>query len=439
VDVGYNFLSPVNWCPADNEDLPCPAPLGAVVPWQSNPPELALPGARQGAIAIQSGSHLYLAGGAAADGTVLAETLETTVTTDGNFQPWIAGPALPEPRTDAAYASLSGVPYVIGGLDAAGAPTSTVYMGQLEEGALTGWVLADGQEGRPDLTLPVPVAGAAAAGSGNAIYLMGGRTADGLTASVWRSALPANSPVLGPWEEVEGAPLPEPRADASAASIGNQIYVAGGEGPRGVSSAVSTLFLEAGLPRIDEVTGEPEGWVTDPDQALPAPRARASTFSANGLLYVVGGVDDTASLQYTTLWAIPDATGAVTWHYLDQSNLTDGIADAASVAVGATAFLFGGETEDGVSDGASRANLSPAPPFFRLGLFGATLPALSIKGEIGQQLGYINAMTVGMINFVVLVAIGLAFSHRTQTFRLIERLTRGRFRAPRDDEYTPTV
>ena len=29
VEVGYNFASIVNWCPAENEDLPCPAPAGA--------------------------------------------------------------------------------------------------------------------------------------------------------------------------------------------------------------------------------------------------------------------------------------------------------------------------------------------------------------------------------------------------------------------------
>ena len=54
VDVGYNFLSIVNWCPEGNKDLPCPAPAGAVVPWEPSPAELALPSARSGALAVQS-------------------------------------------------------------------------------------------------------------------------------------------------------------------------------------------------------------------------------------------------------------------------------------------------------------------------------------------------------------------------------------------------
>ena len=44
---------------------------------------------------------------------------------------------------------------------------------------------------------------------------------------------------------------------------------------------------------------------------------------------------------------------------------------------------------------AARANLAPQPPFFQLGLVGATVPALKVSGEIGQQLGYLNAATAG--------------------------------------------
>ena len=68
VKVGYNFLSVVNWCPNSNATLPCPAPIGAVVPWQTSPPELALPAGLSGAVAVPSGTHLYLVGGRTAAG-----------------------------------------------------------------------------------------------------------------------------------------------------------------------------------------------------------------------------------------------------------------------------------------------------------------------------------------------------------------------------------
>ena len=101
-------------------------------------------------------------------------------------------------------------------------------------------------------------------------------------------------------------------------------------------------------------------------------------------------------------------------------------------------YLVGGTGADGAPlASVARANLSPKPPFFQLGILGATIPALSIKGEIGQQLGYINAMGVGMTNFVILVIIGYAMSHRRGSLRVLEKLSRGRIKAPPEDEFVP--
>ena len=156
VQVGYNFASIVNWCPAGNEDLPCPVPTGAVLPWQPSPAELALPAAREGAVAFQSGTSLYLIGGMTADGAtdevLIAEATLTDGQPDGNLTSWRPGPSLPEPRSGAALGVYVGVPYVVGGVDASGQATDTVFKGIVEEGVLTGWQLADGAggHGRPD-------------------------------------------------------------------------------------------------------------------------------------------------------------------------------------------------------------------------------------------------------------------------------------------------
>ena len=50
VDLGVLVWSPINLCPPTNEDLPCPAPAGALVPWQPSPQELNLPQPRIGRI-----------------------------------------------------------------------------------------------------------------------------------------------------------------------------------------------------------------------------------------------------------------------------------------------------------------------------------------------------------------------------------------------------
>ena len=82
--------------------------------------------------------------------------------------------------------------------------------------------------------------------------------------------------------------------------------------------------------------------------------------------------------------------------------------------LGPNAIIVGGSTTKGVTAGSIRANIAPEAPYFQLGLFGATVPALQINGEIGQQLGYLNANTVGVVDFVIFIVIGYLLAHRTQ-------------------------
>jgi hypothetical protein len=134
---------------------------------------------------------------------------------------------------------------------------------------------------------------------------------------------------------------------------------------------------------------------------------------------------------------VPDATTGDHdgWLRLDKSDLPVGTASAPIVGIGPHAFIFGGETPDGPTAGSLRAAISPAPPFFQLGIAGATIPGLSIKDEVGQQLGYLNAMGVGTVNFIVLVILGLAFSRPESSKRVIARLSRGRLPMPEEEQY----
>ena len=87
---------------------------------------------------------------------------------------------------------------------------------------------------------------------------------------------------------------------------------------------------------------------------------------------------------------------------------------------GPDAILVGGTTADGTVVASSlRANTAPQSPFFQLGLVGATVPGLKIEGEIGQQLGYLNAAGVGTVNFIILLLIGWAYAHKAQTRAII--------------------
>ena len=55
-----------------------------------------------------------------------------------------------------------------------------------------------------------------------------------------------------------------------------------------------------------------------------------------------------------------------------------------------------------------------------------TVPGLTIEGEIGQQLGYLNAAGAGTVDFIILILIGVAFAHKERTKAILARLFRRR-------------
>jgi N-acetylneuraminic acid mutarotase len=435
IDLGYNAISPINLCPAANKSLPCPAPAGAIIPWEASPSELALPSGRTAAGTFSSGTNLYLIGGQAG-GTPTASVLSTTAD-NGNIAPWTEGPALPEPRAGAVVLTLAGVPYVVGGADASGNPTDTVFEGTVDQGSLTGWTDAG-------INLPVPLTDASGVATATSLYVFGGRTADGsLSAATYHAAFPANQTKLAAWQEMTEIPLPEARAGATAVSLGISVYVVGGEGPNGVTNSVFYLGLDAhGNPAVDEGSKRPLGWGVSVNQsasaALPEPRQHQTSFANGGAIYVIGGQDANGAPAATNYWSEPNASNGLitTWSRLDATDLPQAQSLSAAAVSGSTVFLIGGSGANGEDlNTVQRASLAAEPPFFRAGLFGVTVPALSIKGEIGQQLGYIIAAGAGTGGLITLIIIGWAFSHRRQTFRFLQWVTRGRFRAPPEDEY----
>lgn len=443
IDLGTNIISPINFCDGANRSLPCPAPPGSVIPWDNSPAQLALPEGRTMAQTVQFGTNLYVIGGQTSSGPT-DSVLQTTVSSTGNLAAWTQGPKLPAPRADAAVVSFNGQPYVIGGLGPDGKPTDTVYVGDMVNGVLKDWIPGDQLESQkvpsPNLKLPVALSGALALPGSSTIWVIGGRTASGVSNKVYRADLDTTvkPPSLHNFTEDvadalrDGSGAPAPRADAVGANTGTFLWVLGGVGANG--KATDTV-MALGL----DTTGEPNStWATGTGPAsLPGPRAEAAGWSANEALYVAGGIDASGKPTNTFYWTIPDATtGSISaWHELQQTDLPKATGGAATAVVGSDAFLIGGDQGSGPITSSFRADLSPHPPFFRLGLIGATIPALSIKGEIGQQLGYLSAAGAGTVDFIILILIGLAFSHRESTARLAERLSRGRYKAPRKDEY----
>jgi N-acetylneuraminic acid mutarotase len=471
IDLGILAWSPVNLCPPENETLPCPAPVGAVLPWHPSPPELALPSARADAAFVQAGTKVLLIGGSdgttATDSVFVAETVGT-----GNFDRWEEGPALPEPRSDAGVAVFNGVIYVTGGYDADGAPTDTTYVltPNLQTGDLGEWQTAEDLE--QDIDLPDPRAAAPLVPLSDGLLLVGGVGPDGNPVpTVWKATADASSGELGAW--TPQTQLAQPVSDASAVLNGDFVWVLGGRDPSGNPTALvqrasaTTDNLEegdpgggdssvdaepssaggvgggdspddqpgAGSPAPGAASPEPSAvapslgqWGVNSRANLPAPRADAMAHAANGTIYLVGG-NDGQSEANELYWAVPtagsDGDDITEWKHLDQTDLAEpGLERAAIGVVGPNLFLVGGVSGGQPQVGSLRANTSPQAPFFQLGLVGAVVPGLKIEGEIGQQLGYLNAAGAGGTMFAILLIIGYLFAHREQTARMWDRVRR---------------
>jgi hypothetical protein len=423
VDLGVLAWSPINLCPPSNETLPCPAPVGALVPWHPSPTELSLPAARTDGAVLQVGTKILYVGGsdgsAAKPNVFVAQTVGT-----GNFDKWTDGPALPAARADASVAYVAGSIYVLGGTDETGAPTDTVYT--LTPDSVTG-ELGEWQEAPEALTLPEPRTAAAVAITTDGLLLIGGRNADGPVATTWKSKLDSKG-ALGKWAAEQS--LAAPQAEATAVVVGDFVWLFGGSDTNGPVGAVQRGSFgqpaAAGLPdNPDE--GKVVRWDVNNAANLPVARTNAAGWGANGSLYLAGGNDGTGP-RPELYWAIPTTAGDIPeWKHLDVNDLPDaGLEGAAAVVSGPNAVLVGGTTDTGPLTASVRANIAPLSPFFQLGLVGATVPGLTIGGEIGQQLGYLNAAGVGTVDFILLILVGWAYAHRARTREIFRRVLRRR-------------
>jgi hypothetical protein len=411
-------LTPISFCPASNRTVPCPAPAGTVLPWEPSPAQLLLPAPRADAAIVGAGLQTLLVGGT--DGKAAqASVFATVIRPDGNIDAWSQGAALPAPRAQASAVFFSGVAYVIGGIDASGAPTDTVYAGTPDAatGKISSWTAS------ADLKLPAPRAGASVVVAGDGIFLIGGMDGKGPVDTVWESALDAKSGKLKAWApnaslasfDAAGAVQPAPRVHAIATLIGQNLFVWGGEDAAGPTTRVLRGEVSTAKDTLGQVTrwGSPTAG-TAAQQDLPAAHVGAFGWIANGNLYYAGGDGSNGELT----WAIPDATGNITgWKHLAASDLPPdlGLRDAAPIVSGSHAFLVGGRASAAPTTGTARADLAPKAPFFQLGLFYIVVPAMGIQGEVGQQLSYLAAAGVGTADFVLLLLIGYAFNHKERT------------------------
>jgi hypothetical protein len=283
-----------------------------------------LPAARQGVgavyVPVTTGtthpSYVLTVGGADATNTAVSTTYRSQVQASGALGAWTAMPALPAARayhtvvaataytapidttTTAAYV------YAIGGVDAAGQASSTVYFAKMAP---------DGTVGAWSTTTALPAALHSAAGAvfRGYVYLVGGAGNTNVpVATAYRAAVNADG-TLGTWQAL--APLAQPTAYLSLAQFGPYLYAVGGD--NGTTAPVlntstgteSSAAYQATI-NLRDGTLSSAGWTVL--TAMSKARSKHATLAAGGALLTSSGVYSGAAGSSENTYATlnPDGT-----------------------------------------------------------------------------------------------------------------------------------
>jgi hypothetical protein len=222
------------------------------------------------------------------------DSLNSNITLLGNdsgaLGPWqTASNALPAIRNVATSVVANGYVYVIGG--SSGTPQSTVYYAKLNsDGSVGTWNTAAN-------ALPTTVYQATSVASNGYVYVMGGVG----SSTVYYAKLNSDGSV-GTWNTASNA-LPGNRQQATSVVANGYVYVIGGSNGT-IQSTVYYAKLNS--------DGSVGTWNTAAN-ALPGARSVASSVTANGYVYVIGGSSGTP--QSTVYYAKLNSDGSVgTWN-----------------------------------------------------------------------------------------------------------------------------
>jgi hypothetical protein len=179
---------------------------------------------------------------------------------------WSPTASMATPRADFAATAVDERIWVLGGVT--GVDGTRLNTTEIYDPASDSW--------RAGPALPTARSAASAATVGQTIYLFGGATPEGASTATAQ----ALDTTTGQWREL--APLPTPLAGTAAARLDGTIYLIGGDGGKGAVVAVYAYTPAA------------NGWRTL--AALPTPRSGLAAVPLGGTIYALGGlVNGTAS------------------------------------------------------------------------------------------------------------------------------------------------
>ncbi len=334
---------------------------GATNSWSTN--ANALPTALACSTSVTANGYVYLIGGNTAGcGSVSAVSTVyyAKLNADGSTGTWTTNAnALPAARNCATSVTANGYVYVMGGASGSsscnGTVQSTVYYAKLNSDGSTGAWTTGSNP------LPTALACATSVTANGYVYVIGGGSgASGCNgtavSTVYYAKLNADGST-GAWT-TSANPLTAARACATSVTANGYVYVMGGaSGACGGSGTVQSTVYYAQL----NSDGSTSGWTTNAN-ALPAARACGSSVAANGYVYFLGGSSGTGgacnlgTAQATVYYAQLSNNGSTGTWTTNANALPTAEACTSSITVNGYIYVIGGSTGSNVCGSGTAAS-----------------------------------------------------------------------------------
>ncbi len=252
-----------------------------------------------------AGNLVYVTGGAYGSMSPRSDVAYAEIDASGQFSAYTSVQGLPEARAfhGAALATpfnalidttVAGYLYVVGGIDASGAPVSTVYQAAVGKDRSVGTWMAAG-------SLPMPLHSMGVTVFRSWLYVAGGAGAgNDPQSAVYRARINQDG-TLGAWESQPS--LPYPLAYAPLVQFAGMLYVLGGDtaavAPED-NTLTATRVAQIHLHPLDLRTGQLKNaaWTLNPN-TLIKDVSKHSAVVAGGTVLVSGGLYGGASTSST--------------------------------------------------------------------------------------------------------------------------------------------
>jgi hypothetical protein len=243
------------------------------------------------------------------------------------FNNWLTTTVLPQALSNHTMVTWKNTyVYCLGGNNGVN-DISAVYKATLNSTGNSGWTVQN--------SLPVAVKDAAVAVGINMIYVFGGLV-NGLPSNQIYYAELATNGTIGTWQ-TSTVQLPMGLWGHAAHYINGYIYIVGGSGSTGASSAISNMYM---------VTMNVDGIITQVQATTPLPQARNGFSSAiyGNKLILMGGYDNSGTKTNTVYYTSLSSSGiANAWQLA--TNLPMLISNQASTCFNGLLTIISGEKD----------------------------------------------------------------------------------------------